>query len=125
MKKNNVVIIALLVVTMVVCLMGCGGGSKKDYSLTGVWEYSDEANGIGSVYDFKDDGTGTYTMNVAGNEVVYEMKYEVSDGHLLITFVNNDTFSEDDVFDSEFKFKDENTLIVKDSLGDDLTYIRK
>ena len=125
MKKNNVVIIALLVVTMVVCLMGCGGGSGHDYSLTGVWEYSDEANGIGSVYDFKDDGTGTYTMNVAGNEVVYEMKYEVSDGHLLITFVNNDTFSEDDVFDSEFRFKDENTLIVKDSLGDDLTYIRK
>lgn len=125
MKKANVVIIALLVVTMVVCLMGCGGGSKQDYSLTGVWEYSDEANGIGSVYDFKDDGTGTYTMNVAGNEVVYEMKYEVSDGHLLITFVNNDTFSEDDVFDSEFRFKDENTLIVKDSLGDDLTYIRQ
>ena len=125
MKKANVVIIALLVVTMVVCLMGCGGGSKQDYSLTGVWEYSDEANGISSVYDFKDDGTGTYTMNVAGNEVVYEMKYEVSDGHLLITFVNNDTFSEDDVFDSEFRFKDENTLIVKDSLGDDLKYIRK
>ncbi len=125
MKKNNIVIIALLVVAMAICLMGCGGGSKADYSLTGVWEYSDEANGIGSVYDFKDDGTGTYTMTVGGNEVVYEMKYEVNDGHLLITFVNNDIFSEEDVFDSEFRFKDENKLIVKDSLGDDLTYIRK
>jgi len=125
MKKSNVVIIALLIVTMVVCLMGCGGGSKQDYSFTGVWEYSDEANGISSVYDFKDDGTGTYTMTVGGNEVIYEMKYEVSDGHLLITFVNNETFTEEDVFDSEFSFKDENTLIVKDSLGDDLTYIRQ
>ncbi len=125
MKKTNIVIIAILLVAIFICLMGCGGSPKADYSLTGVWEYSDEVNGISSVYDFKDDGTGTYTMTVGGNVVVYEMKYEVNDGHLLIIFVNNDIFTEEDVFDSEFRFKDENTLIVKDSLGDDLKYIRQ
>ena len=126
MKKINVAVIALLILAMVLCLMGCGGsGSKDDYSLTGVWEYSDEANGLGAVYDFKDDGTGTYTMIVGKEEVTYEMKYEVGDGHLLVSFVNNDIFSEDDVFDSEFSFQDENTMLVKDSTGMEMTFVRQ
>ena len=122
MKTARKILVVLFAFFMILTTAGCG--AKKE-DLFGVWEYTDTSTGMSAVYEFRDDGTGTYTMNVAGNEVVYEMKYEVSDGHLLITFVNNDTFSEDDVFDSEFKFKDENTLIVKDSLGDDLTYIRK
>ena len=94
-------------------------------SLTGIWEYSDTENGIKTVYDLKDDGTGTYTMTVGDNEVIYELKYEVKDGHLLVTYVNNDTFTEDDVFDNEFSFKDSNTIIIKDSNGEELTYIKK
>ena len=94
-------------------------------SLTGIWEYSDTENGIKTVYDLKDDGTGTYTMTVGDNEVIYELKYEVKDGHLLVTYVNNDTFTEDDVFDNEFSFKDSNTIIIKDSNEAELTYIKK
>lgn len=128
MKKANVAITALLILAMVFCLMGCGGsagGSVDDQSLTGVWEYNDEANGIGAVYDFKDDGTGTYTMTVGEEEVTYEMKYEVGDGHLFVTFVNNEIFTEEDVFDSEFSFQDENTMIVKDSTGMEMMFVRQ
>ena len=128
MKKTNVVITALLILAMVFCLMGCGGsngGSGTDTSLTGVWEYNDEANGIGAVYDFKNDGTGTYTMIVGEEEVTYEMKYEVGDGHLFVTYVNNEIFTEDDVFDSEFSFQDENTMIIKDSTGMEMTFLRQ
>ena len=64
-------------------------------------------------------------MKVAGQEVAYDLKYEVKDGHLLVTYLNNDTFTEDDVFDSEFSFKDANTLIIKDSFGEEMTYVKK
>ena len=33
--------------------------------------------------------------------------------------------TEDDVFDSEFSFKDANTLIIKDSFGEEMTYVKK
>ena len=126
MKKTNVIImmfIALACMFMVAC--GGSGGAEADNSIVGVWEYSDDDNGIGAIYDLKEDGTGTYTMTVGEEEVTYELKYEVSDGHLLVTYVNNEIFSEDDVFDNEFSFKDSDTLIVKDTGGEELTFVRK
>ena len=123
MKKTKKMIVALLSLMMALSLVACG--KKSDQSLVGVWEYSDTENGIGAVYDLKEDGTGTYTMTVGDQEVVYELKYEVKDDHLLVRYVNNDTFTEDDVFDSEFKFKDDNTLIIKDSMDTEMTFIRK
>ena len=126
MKKTNVILmmfIALACTFMVAC--GGSGENEGDNSIVGLWEYSDDENGIGAVYDLKEDGTGTYTMIVGEEEVTYELKYEVSDGHLLVTYVNNEIFSEDDVFDNEFSFKDPNTLIVKDTGGDELTFVRK
>ena len=123
MKTLNAFFKALLVFVMILTLTGC---SKKDEnSLAGVWEYSDTENGISTVYDLKGDGTGTYTMNVGENTVTYELKYEAKDNHLLVRFVNNDTFSEEDVFDNEYTLKDANTMIIKDSFGEELTYIRK
>jgi hypothetical protein len=110
-------------------LFACGGNSggndASENSLTGVWKYEDTENGIGAVYDLKDDGTGTYTMIVGEEEVTYELKYEVQDNHLLVTYVNNDTFTEEDVFDSEFSFQDANTLIVKDSFGEEMTFVKQ
>ena len=64
-------------------------------------------------------------MIVGDQEVTYELEYEVQDGHLLVVYVNNEIFSEDDLFDSEFTRPDANTLIIKDSLGEELTYIRQ
>ena len=64
-------------------------------------------------------------MIVGETEVTYELKYEVKDGHLLVRYVNNESFTEDDVFDSEFSFKDDNTLIIKDSLGKEMEFLKK
>ena len=123
MKKIKSILAVLLVLAMVFSIAACG--KKEENTITGTWEYSDEANGIKTVYVLKDDGTGTYTMNTGGEDVVYELKYEVKDNHLLVTYVNNEIFSEDDVFDSEFSFKDSKTLIIKDSFGEELTYVKK
>jgi len=120
-----VLVLALACVFMVACGGNSGGSDASENSLTGVWKYEDTENGIGAVYDLKDDGTGTYTMIVGEEEVTYELKYEVQDNHLLVTYVNNDTFTEEDVFDSEFSFQDANTLIVKDSFGEEMTFVRQ
>jgi|P1105metagenome_2_1110788.scaffolds.fasta_scaffold85851_1 hypothetical protein len=120
-----VLVLALACVFMVACGGNSGGGDASENSLTGVWKYEDTENGIGAVYDLKDDGTGTYTMIVGEEEVTYELKYEVQDNHLLVTYVNNDTFTEEDVFDSEFSFQDANTLIVKDSFGEEMTFVKQ
>ena len=123
MKRISAVIAAVLVLVLILSVAGCS--KKADASLTGVWEYADEETGMRAVYDLKDDGTGTYTMKVGEEEVVYELKYEVQDGHLLVTYVNNEIFSEDDVFDSEFSFQDDNTIIIKDTFGAEMTFVRK
>ena len=125
-----VLILALTCVFMAACGGNSGGSSdggdaEGEPSIVGVWSYSDDENGIGATYDLQDDGTGTYTMIVGEEEVTYELKYEVNEGHLLVTYVNNDTFSEDDVFDSEFSFQDANTMIVKDSFGEEMTFVRQ
>ena len=123
MKKLNAVLAVLLVLFVIFSAAGCG--QKNDNSLTGTWEYSDKDTGIVAVYVFKDDGTGTYTMKVGEEEVVYEMKYEVKDGLLLVRYVNNEIFSEDDVFENELSVKDSKTIIIKDSFGEEMTFIRK
>ncbi|MBQ6559703.1 MAG: hypothetical protein IJL85_02635 [Erysipelotrichaceae bacterium] len=120
MKK---LITAMLALTMLLTIAGCA--KKDDSSLAGVWEYADTENDLGAVYDLKEDGTGTYTMKVGETEVTYELKYEVQKGHLLVTYVNNEYFSEDDVFDSEFSFKDADTMIIKDSTGMEMEFNRK
>ncbi len=123
MKRISAVLAAVLVFVLILNVAGCS--KKADASLTGVWEYADEETGMSAVYDLKDDGTGTYTMKVGEEEVTYELKYEVQDGHLLVTYVNNEIFSEDDVFDNEFSFQDDNTLIIKDSFGEEMNFVRK
>ena len=123
MKRSKIIIAVLLVFAMILSVTACG--NKADSSIAGTWEYSDDETGLTSVYDLKDDGTGTYTMNIDGQEVIYELKYEVKDGHLLVRYVNNELFSEEDVFDNEFSLKDDNTMIIKDSFGEELTFVRK
>lgn len=123
MRKISVILAAVLVFAMLFSVAGCS--KKADNSIAGVWEYSDEEAGMSTVYDLKDDGTGTQTITVGDSEVVYELKYEVKDGHFLVTYVNNELFSEEDVFDSEFAFQDDNTILMKDSLGEELTFVRK
>ena len=127
MKRISMIFAVLLAFAVVLSAAGCGKKEEapSEDPIVGVWEYSDEENGIGAVYDLKADGTGEYTIKVGDEEVVYELKYEVEDDHLLVTYVNNEIFTEDDVFDSEFSFRDSNTLIIKDSFGEELTFVRK
>ena len=113
----------LLGLIMILTVAGCGKTDQD--SLVGTWEYSNQENGIGAVYVLENDGTGTYTMKVAEQEVTYELKYEVDDNHFLVTYVNNETFTEDDVFDNEFKLKDSRTLIIRDSTDEELTFVKK
>jgi hypothetical protein len=122
-KKNNSILAVLLGLIMILTVAGCGKTDQD--SLVGTWEYSNQENGIGAVYVLENDGTGTYTMKVAEQEVTYELKYEVDDNHLLVTYVNNETFTEDDVFDNEFKLKDSRTLIIRDSTDEELTFVKK
>ncbi len=124
MKRVNSLLAALLGIMMIFAITGCGN-TKDNNSLTGTWEYSDNENSISAVYNLENDGTGTYTMIVGEQEVTYELKYEVKDNHLLITYVNNEIFTEDDVFDNEFNLKDSNTLIIKDSSDEEMTFVKK
>ena len=129
MKKIITMFAAVLALLMVFAVAACGQQQEtakpEENTLIGTWEYSDDENGIGAVYVLEEDGTGTYTMTVGEEEVTYELKYETKENHLLVTYVNNDTFTEEDVFDNEFSFKDSNTLIIKDSFDDEMTFVRK
>lgn len=127
MKRIRTIFAVLLVLTLMISVTGCGkkNGDPDANPFAGTWEFTDEEYDLGAVYDLKDDGTGTYTMKVGDQEITYELKYEAKDGHLYITYVNTDLFTEDDVFDNEYSFKDDDTLIIKDTVGLELTYVRK
>ena len=34
------------------------------------------------------------------------------------------TFTEDDVFENEFRFEDEQTLVIKDSFDEEMTFVK-
>ncbi|MCR5845208.1 MAG: hypothetical protein K6G78_01360 [bacterium] len=125
MKKLGVVLAVMLTLAMALAIGGCSGSNESDNPMVGTWEYSDTDNGMGAVYVLNDDGTGTYTMKVSGEEVTYDLEYEIQGNHLLVTYVNNEVFTEDDVFDSEFELKDDGTLIIKDSFGLEMTFVKQ
>ena len=122
MKTARKILVVLFAFFMILTTAGCGA-IKED--LFGVWEYTDTSTGMSAVYEFRDDGTGTYTVNSGGNEVVYELKYNSEGNHLLFTITNSDIYTDDDLFDIQFKLKGTDKMIVKDSTGRDLTFVRK
>ena len=133
MKKTSLIVVCLLLAALLLgsvawaeteAAEAVGVAEVESPSLVGIWTYTDEENGIGAVYDLKEDGTGTYTMIVGEEEVTYELKYEVQDNLLLVTYVNNETFTEDDVFENEFRFEDEQTLVIKDSFDEEMTFVK-
>ena len=133
MKRMSMIVLSLLLVALLLgsaawaeteAAEAVGVAEAESPSLVGIWTYTDEENGLSAVYDLKDDGTGTYTMIVGEEEVAYELKYEVQDNLLLVTYVNNETFTEDDVFENEFRFEDEQTLVIKDSFDEEMTFVK-
>ena len=127
MKRISMIAVCLLPAVLLLGSVAWAETEAADVespSLVGIWTYTDEGNGLGAVYDLKEDGTGTYTMIVGEEEVTYELKYEVQDNLLLVTYVNNETFTEDDVFENEFRFDDEQTLVIKDSFDEEMTFVK-
>jgi uncharacterized lipoprotein YehR (DUF1307 family) len=121
MKSAKKLMILLFAFFMIAAAAGC----TKVEDLFGVWEYRDTERDFTAVYEFREDGTGTYTVNSEGKETVYELRYNAEGSHLLFTITNSEDFSDDDLFDIQFKLKGGDTMVIKDSRGADLKFIRK
>ena len=117
-KLLVVLFIGLLVVT------GCESTKKKvvdttietnkktsSNPLVGKWEYENE----GFIYTFNKNMTGVYDLGDSKKEFSYEIK----DDKLSILY--EDTTA---TFDTTFKIEGD-TLILKDSLDNDVKYIKK
>ena len=101
---------SLVVISLVICsvfaLTGCG---KSEKGLVGSWAHDKY------VYTFNADKTGTY--DALGNKM--EFTYEDKGDKVSILYKGNTNAS-------EFEYKiDGNKLIIKDSFGSDVEYIKK
>ena len=109
-------------------LTGCGktgntiqkteAADEIDSQIIGTWELDED--GYTATYVLNADGTGSYTLTVEEDSDVKELTYKTENNKLLVTF-KGDT----DVFESEYSFKDNNTLGIKDSFGEEFNYVRK
>ena len=116
--KTNKKVISILCIVMIafvtLALTGCGKKDKKSdkATLVGTWEYK---SGSSYAYNFKDDKTGSYS--VYGTEMPFT--YE-DDGQKVTILYEGNTVS------STFEYKIEgDKLIIKDSFGNDVEYIKK
>ena len=114
--KRVVSVLCIVVIALVtVALAGCGKKDNKsdEASIIGTWEYSRGSSTY--AYNFKEDKTGSYS--VYGTEMPFT--YE-DDGQKVTILYDGNTVS------STFEYKiEENKLIIKDSFGDDVEYIKK
>ena len=117
MKKKGLLLVVL--VCSLFLLVGCNksessstkSSSKSDSSLVGTWEY--ESGGF--VYTFNKDLTGVYDLGSSKMEFTYK-----TDGDKLSILYDGNTES----FDTTYKIKG-NKLTIKDSLDEDVVYIKK
>ena len=107
MKK---LLIGVLFITVCFLLVGCGKGNKSKNPIVGKWAYSSNF-----VYTFNEDKTCEY--NAAGT--IMKCTYEIDGDNISILYEGNTIASS-----YEYKIKGKK-LIIKDSLGNDVTYIRK
>ena len=85
-------------------------GHKLDSAIIGKWSHDEQ--GVAFVYDFKEDGTGTYD---AGGTTI-ELEYYTEKGKISIKFGPDEEYT---VLDYEIEG---DTLNVKDSFGGDTLY---
>lgn len=83
---------------------------KESNSIVGQWEYEEGY----FVYTFNEDKTGSYEAQGSGLKFTYAINGN------KITF----TYDDNKLFETEFRIEG-NTLIVKDSGGQELKYIKK
>lgn len=83
---------------------------NKSQTIVGKWEHSS-----GYIYNFKDNKTGIYSYG--SNEMKFTYK---DDGKKLSILFDGNTIA------SEYEYRIENNkLIIKDSFGKDVEYIKK
>ncbi len=107
MKK---IVKSIFVVSVVLCLVvvlsGCGKSSK---GIVGSWAHDSY------VYTFNSDKTGNYDISGSKMEFTYE-----DDGKKVSILFKGNTVA------SDFEYRiDGNKLIIKDSFGNDVEYIKK
>ena len=105
MKNKILIIVASLIVFSMLLITGC---VTKLNPIVGTWDYD------GFVYTFNKDKTGTYDL--MGQ--VINFTYEAKDDVLQITRTD-----ETEPYEMQYRIED-NKLIVKDSFGEDVTYIK-
>ena len=116
MKKTLMVIgLALILVLGVLVLAGCekseNGEAAESKGIIGSWEY---VTG-GYTYIFNEDKTGSYVVGETKMEFTYE-----DDGTKVSILYTGNTDA------SEYEYRIEgNKLIIKDSLGSDVEYVKK
>jgi len=104
--------LALILMFSVLLLSGCGkneDSKKQSNTIIGSWEHS------GYVYKFNEDKTGSYTAYGSEMKFTYE-----DDGKQVKVLYNGNTIP------GTYEYRiDGNKLIIKDSFGNDLEYVKK
>ena len=106
MKYFKKIIFAFLIVVSIITLTAC----KDKNTIVGSWEHTG-----GYVYTFNDDMTGSYTAG--GNKMEFTYK---DDGEKVSILYTDNTAASDYAYRIEG-----NKLIIKDSFGNDVEYIKK
>lgn len=109
-KVFSIIALIIVLVASVVLLAGCG---KKEESkgIIGTWEY---VSG-GYTYTFNEDKTGNYAYGDAKMDFTYE-----DDGSKVSMLYTGNTAP----LELEYRIEG-NKLIMKDSLGSDVEYVKK
>ena len=122
MRKGLKVLLILFVLFVgVFALTGCGKKEEAtknvDTKLVGTWESSIE--GLTATYEFKKDGTGSYTLTNEVAAVVKEFTFETKDGVIYLVYDGEDL-----TYELPYSYK-VNSLIITDSFDEEVTYLRK
>ena len=113
MKKILSIMSLIAIVVSALTLTGCGKDDKKNQkpSIVGEWKVESE-EGYDFRYVFNDDGTGKYVYS--GSEIKFT--YEDKGDKVVILFEGN-------TVESELEYRvDGNSLIIKNSFGQDVKY---
>lgn len=109
--KKTVISIALIIMLAVSVLVLTGCGEKQDKGVVGQWAYQSY------VYTFNEDKTGNYDYGNSGKGM--DFTYEDNGTELSITYTGSTS-------PLVLKYKlDGNKLIITDSFGKDVEYVKK
>ena len=115
--------IVLLFAAFIFSLAGCEKDNaptneeKKAPSLVGTWELKDPD--YTSIYVFNEDGKGTYTLTAGDESDTSAFTYKVEETKLLVTY-------EGDEEATDLKYTlNGNTLVIRDSFDEEMTFTKK